>query len=104
MVGLDTVAYAPRRGDAAGADAHRALQRQDRWKGRHADPCRARRLPEIGRSESRLLAERSRAARDQCGAIEKSPAETFGRTRCADAKGQLNSKSAPDGSPIRIHP
>ena len=40
----------------------------------HADPRGARRVPEIGRAQGRLLAERSRAALDQRGALKASHA------------------------------
>ena len=57
------------RSDAAPPHAGRSLQRQARRQGRHEDPRRAWGVPEIGRAEGRLLAERSGAARDQRGAL-----------------------------------
>ena len=80
-----------------GSTRHRSLQGQDRRQGRDADPRRARRLPEVGRAQGRLLAERSGAALDQRGALtrigaKKKPGRWFGRAfadaRCADRSAQ----------------
>ncbi len=56
-------------------DPYWTLQGQDRRQGRHADSRGARRLSEEGGAEGRLLAQRSRAARDQRQLRNKNPAE-----------------------------
>ena len=76
MVGLDAIAHHLGRGDAASPDAHRSLQRQGGRQGGHEDPRRARRLPEIRRAQGGLLAERSRAALDQRGALSAAKRKT----------------------------
>src|SRR5258705_9992395 len=73
MVGLDAIAHQRRRGDAAPSDADRALQGQARRQGGHADPCGARRLSEVRRSQGRLLAQRSGAAIDERRALTATP-------------------------------
>ena len=71
LVGVDAAPHRRCRGDAAGADADRALQGQDRRQGRHADTRSTRRLSEIGRPQGRLLAEQGSAALDQFYSINR---------------------------------
>src|SRR5207244_5903015 len=69
--GVEAIANEGCRGDAARAHTCGTLQGQDRRQGRHADARRAWRLPEVGKSEGGLLAERRGAAFDPGGTLNK---------------------------------
>ena len=71
VVGVDAIAQRRCRSHAAPAHPSWSVQGQARRQGRDADPRGARGIPEIGRPQGRLLAQRDGAAFDQRGALKE---------------------------------